>query len=189
MYIAVEAHILIGRRRIPILPVDTEIRFGLRKCFHSENIRMTCSQQRGNLELIGSEHPRDILCASELAAIYPDIGAVVDAAEIQRHMPAQIIFREEEIRAVPPGAAEGTIAWHGQLGKILPYWICCARNRTQVHAVKRVRISFAGDERGYDSGGHGRGVPARGTKLGSGNLLTRGLHQARRLEHPMVVEE
>src|SRR4029077_7414173 len=131
----------------------------------------------------------NIFGAAKLFLIDPDVGAVIDPAEIQPNMMACIIFWQDEFSAVPPGAAEGTIAWHGQLGKILTYWICCARNRTQVHAEKWVRITFVGNERGYDCGGHGRGMPARCTKLGSGNLLTRGLHQARRLEHPMVVEE
>src|SRR6266481_5941396 len=85
-HVAIEAHILIGRSWIPILPVDTEIGFSLGKRFDSEYIWMARNEQRGNLKLIGSECSRDILCAGELAAIDPDIGAVVDAAEIQRHM-------------------------------------------------------------------------------------------------------
>ena len=109
-----------------------------------------CDERGGDIVFVGAIGAGYIFGVGDFVAVEPDIGAVIDAAEMQPHMAACEIFRQLEFGAIPPGAAERAVLRHGQQRKILADGIGGAGNVAQIFSEVGIGISFVGDERGYD---------------------------------------
>ena len=99
---APESHVLVGRRGIPINPIDAQVFLGLRDGFDGEHVRPVAHQQRTDVELVRAISARDVMFSRDSLAVEPDIGAVVDAGEIQPHALAFESIRRAKFGAIPP---------------------------------------------------------------------------------------
>src|SRR5580692_10815762 len=102
---APEAHVFIGWRGIPVNPVYAEIFVGLREGFHGQGIWLAWRELRGDFVFVGAIGAGYVFGVGDFAAVEPDVGAVIDAAEVEPHFAASEIFGELEVGAIPPGAA------------------------------------------------------------------------------------
>ena len=145
---APEAHVLVGRRGIPIDPVDAQVFLGLRDGFNGQHVRPVAHQQRRDVEFVGAIRAGNFARVCDALAVEPDVGAIVDAIEIQPHALAIRTIRRAEFGAVPPRAAERAVLRHGQHGKHFADGIRSSRNRTQVFAEIGIGERFVRHERG-----------------------------------------
>src|SRR5277367_2104860 len=105
---------------------------------------MAGRERGGDFVFVGAIGARYVFGVGDFFAVEPDIGAVVDAAEVQPDFAAGEIFGEFEIGAIPPGAAEGTVLRHGQEGKILADGIGGAGDVAEIFSVVGIGIGFVG---------------------------------------------
>ena len=160
---APEAHVLIGRRGIPVDPVDAEVFLGLRDGIDRERVGPVVREQRRDVEFVCAIRAGSFARVCDALAVKPDIRAVVDSAEIQPDVAAAgSVRRRGEFRAVPPGAAEGAVFGHRADGEHFARGIVHARQGPQIVAEVRIRIGLVSHKRRYDGRGHPRGVPAAG---------------------------
>ena len=74
---------LSGGQGFPVDPVDAEVGFGGREGFDGDGVFLAGVQVVSHIEVVGSIGAGDLLVVGDLLAVDPEIGAVVDAAEVQ----------------------------------------------------------------------------------------------------------
>ena len=91
---APQAHVFIGRRRIPVHPVDAEVFFRLRDGFDGQQIRPGRARaERRDFVFVGAIGAGYVFGVGDFVAVEPDVGAIVDAAEVQPHLTILRNFR------------------------------------------------------------------------------------------------
>src|ERR1700690_3755362 len=103
---APESHVLVRRPGVPINPIYTQVFLGLRDGFDGQHVRPVALEQRGNVELVGAIGSCDFTFPGELAAVDPDVRAIIDPTEIEPHALAIETVRRAKFGAVPPRAAK-----------------------------------------------------------------------------------
>src|ERR1035437_2005417 len=182
-------HILIGRRGIPIDPIDSQVVFGGGNGFHRDHVRAIVPQKVAYIELVRAIRARDIVRPGEFVAVEPAVGTIVDAAEMQPNVSGVRIICHAEFGSVPPRAVKRAVLRHWQHGEYFADWIRRARYRAQIFSEIWIRKRTIGDQSCNYRGRHGRRVPAFGAKCGDRNVLAVRVEFARRLEQPAVAKE
>ena len=58
---APQSHVLVGRRRIPINPVNSKVLFRLRDGFHAKRVRSITVHHRADIEIVSAVGSSNIL--------------------------------------------------------------------------------------------------------------------------------
>ena len=99
------------------------------KTLHGENVFRARPGGVGDVEFVGAPGAGHVVGLGDLLSVEPDVGAVVDAVEIQPDRLALVSRGQGELLAIPPGNGEGTVGRHGDVGKIARRWdSSCRRN-------------------------------------------------------------
>ena len=118
IHVAKHAHVLVRGRGVPVHEGDGQIGVGGGEDLHGENVRFSQDSVSGDVELVGSPGSGYVFRLGERLAVQPDVGAVVDAAEIQPDGFALEARRQDKFLAIPPGNDEGAVRLHRDVGKI-----------------------------------------------------------------------
>ena len=130
-----QPHVLIGRFRRPIDERDRQIVFVRRQHFDIQQIAARFSQRAGDVEFeiaVGAHHT---IGGGNFFAVEPNVGAVVDALEIQPRLRGIARGGGIELFLIPPRNGEPIFG-----------------NTVQIVGVKQVRVFAAG----HQPGQHGR---------------------------------
>ena len=111
IHLAPQAHVLVGRGGIPVHERDRQAVLGWRPDLHCERIRSGLNGG-SNVELVGPPCSSDIVRVSDLLSIEEDVGAVVDAAEVQPHGFPGVRGGQRKFLAVPPRNRVGAVGRH-----------------------------------------------------------------------------
>ena len=184
---APEAHVLVWRRRIPVHPHDGEIvRLGGDN-FHRKSVWTGPAYLLRDIDLVSSEDANDVFGGCELFAVQPDIRAVVDAIEMQRHVTTGT-GAHRELRAIPPRVFERAVGRHRQQCESLADRIRRSRDLAQVHPDVRIGILTVLDQSTHHGVGHGDGVPAARVDARCRERVPFCPDFRRRLQHPAGAE-
>ncbi len=119
----------------------------------------------GHVEFVSAPGSGDVVGVGDLFSVEPDVGAVVDALEIQPDGFSGVGCGRGELLAIPPGDGVGTIRLHGDVGEISADGIGDAGELAEVHGEERVGEGFVFDQRRDDRGGHSGVVPSLGERM------------------------
>src|SRR5258708_31851558 len=180
--IAKQPHVFVWRRGVPIHKGDREILVCWRKGLDGEHVLLPGERCFGHVEFVSSPRAGNIVRLRNLLPIQPDVGAIVDPAEIEPDRLALAAGRQDKRFPVPPGNDERVVLLHWYVRKVRAYRIRRSRNRTQVHAKRWIGIDLLLHQRTHDRCGYAHRVPTRGLKPGRGNYLAAFIHFAGRLE-------
>ena len=84
IHLAPQPHVLVGRRGIPVHESDRQAVLGRRPNLHREHIRSGLDGG-SNVELVSPPRAGDFVRVGDLFSVEKNVGAVVDAAEVQPH--------------------------------------------------------------------------------------------------------
>ena len=188
VHIAHQSHVFIRRHGVPVHEGEGEIVLGGREDFDGQGIDAAGRGEFGDIEFEHAVHARGLVRGSDLVAVEPDVGAVIDGIEIQ---PEGLAFGgggQAERGAVPPRFGEGAIVGHGQVGKIHPRLVAHARIGAKVHAEIGVGVDLVGHQRGDYGGGNGSGVPIARLERGGGHHGAIFRHMGGSLDAPVAIE-
>jgi hypothetical protein len=166
--VAPEAHVLVGRLRVPIDEGDGEV-VGLGgEDLDGEGVGFAGLDGGGDVELKEPPGTGEFIGGCDRVAVEPDVGTKIDAVETEPDGLALKTGGDLECGAEPPGLAEGAVGRHGRVGKIERNGVGRAGDGAQIHAGVRVGIDVVLDQRAEDGGGHGGVVPGAGRVGGRG---------------------
>src|SRR2546425_13321113 len=98
-----------------------------------------------------------LIRGSNLLAVEPDVGAKVDAIQMQPNVSITIAGRQLKFSSVPPGNAEGAVFRHRPQGEVCADWITATRHQSQIHADEGIRVHLviyqSSDDCGRNLGG------------------------------------
>jgi len=113
---APDAGVFVGRSGIPVDPGEAEIIFFGREDFDGEGILAGFVQKFADTEFIGAIGAGDFAAVGKLLAVEPDVGAVIDAEEMEPDGSVGISGGCGKFSAEPVGAAERTVGRHVEIG-------------------------------------------------------------------------
>src|SRR5689334_7515960 len=96
-------HGLVSRRWIPVDEIDSQIGLGLGEDLDGDGIGAGMSGL-AHVELVAAVGSGNLRTVRDLLSVYPEIGAVVDAIEVQPDVIARKLLRQMEFSPIPPGA-------------------------------------------------------------------------------------
>ena len=88
-----------------------------REDFDGEGVGLS-GPGRGDIEFEQSPRASGLIGGSYLLAVEPHVDTEVDAVEAQPDDLAAVLGLQLELRAIPPGTAEGTVWRHGRIREI-----------------------------------------------------------------------
>jgi hypothetical protein len=166
-----DAHAGIGRLGVPVDETDGEIALPRRKDLDGQDVPVSRLRRPGYVDHEAAERAESLGGVSDLLAVEPDVGPVIDAVELQPDVACAGPGGDDEFPPVPPGDLE-------RLG----------RDGFQVLADEDVGVSVVLDEGPHDRRGDGGRVPALDLEARLGNRLAARLDFFRGLEEPDVVK-
>ena len=96
----------------------------------------------GDVEFVGAPGSGDVVGVGDLFSVEEDVGAVIDAVEIQPDGFSGVGGGNGEVLAIPPGDGVGTVGLHGDVGEISADGIGDAGELAEVRGEERVGKSF-----------------------------------------------
>ena len=184
---APEAHVLVGRHGVPVDPGEGEVGRLRGEDLDRERVARARLRPAGQVQLVSAEGPRHLLRVRQALAVEPDVGAIVDAVEVEGQGSAGP-GRQIELRAVPPGVREGALGRHREMREVPRHGISHARQRAQVHARVRVAIRPVLDQGAHHGVGDGDAMPAVHGEARPRDRLAALGRLLRRLQCPSRVE-
>ena len=136
-----------------------------------DGIGLAGTKQCLDVKLEPAEHADAGLVVGELLAVEPDVGAHVDAVQMQNDLLAGVVRRYHEFRAIPPRRIERTVLLHHQPASFLE-----AGDLFEVVTVVGVRVDVVVDQGGQHGGRYRRGVPPLGVMAGLRQCLAVRVH-------------
>src|SRR5207302_10595439 len=100
-----------------------------------------------------------LIRSSNLFTIEPDVGAKIDAIEMQPNVLIAIVGRQLKFSPVPPGNAEGAIFRHRPQREVCADWITATRHQSQIHADEGIRVHLVIYQSSDDCGRNSRRIP------------------------------
>ena len=164
-----EAHVLVGRRRIPIDPGDAEFVGVGRGDFYGDDIFCAGFDVGRDIEFIAAKRADDLIRAGDFFAVDPDVRAVIDSAKRHPNRFPIKLRGNFELFAIPPGDSVGTIFRYFQIGELAANRIRHTGDGTQIHAEIGIFVDAVFDEHGEHRVGGGRFVPGGGVKTCGGD--------------------
>ncbi len=143
----------------------------------------------GDVEFVSAPGTGDVIGVGDLLSVEPDVGAVVDASEIQPDGFSRVMRRAR--RTVCDTTRRPRRDYRvcmAMLREISADGISDAGKLAEVHGEERVGEGFVLHQRRDDRGGHGDVVPSVGSECGGGNDLALGFDLGRGLQSPMIAE-
>ena len=144
-----------------------------------------------NVKFEGTVSAGDVFGVGDFLAVEPDVGAVIDAVEMQ-----PISFCRGgcggwrgEVGAKPPGTGEGAAFGHVDVGEECFFREIHAGKIFEVGAVGGIGERFVGDQDADYRGGNVGAVPFGGVEAGSGDSFGGAFVVAGRLDLPVFVEK
>src|SRR5262249_58508547 len=110
VHVIPQAHVLVGRRRIPISPVNPEILERLREDFDRKDVPSRLGEFGSDIEFKRPIRSRNIFSVGDLLPVYPHIRAVIDSVKMERHVP--MISWSRKLCPVPPRRSIRTVIWN-----------------------------------------------------------------------------
>ena len=99
-YLAIDAHALVGRTRVPVHKADIRItRLGTE---HLDGEDILLGNGLGDVKLELPECPSHFLTVGYLLTVEPDVGPITDAAEVEQRVFTFFQGRQVECGAIPP---------------------------------------------------------------------------------------
>ena len=185
---APQAHVFVGRRGIPVDEGDGEILLGGGEDLYRENIFAVGFQNAGDAQFVGAPGSGDVVGVGDLFSVEPNVGAVVDAFEIQPDGFAGIGSGRGKLIAIPPGDRVGAVGLHRSVRKICADGVRHAGELAEVCGEEWIGEGFVRYHRRDDRGGNGGVVPSLGNEGCGRNDLALGLDFGGGFERPVVAE-
>ena len=83
IHVAPKAHVLVGRRRVPVDKRDRQVGVGGREDLHRENVGFSRRCGIGNIEFVGAPCAGNVVRFRDLLPIQPNVGAIIDSAKVK----------------------------------------------------------------------------------------------------------
>ena len=186
IHLAPQPHVFVRRRRIPVHKCNRQI--GIARRIHLDREHVRCAQFHSfrDVELVGAPGSCHLLRVGNLLPVKPDVGAVINASEIQPNRFAPVAHRQNKFFAIPPRNGERTVRLHGQIRKIGADRVIHARELPQIHAEVRVGIDLLFHHRPDHRGRHSNRVPSPGQEARGRDHLAFVVHLGGRLQPPVI---
>src|SRR5262249_20255698 len=189
VHIAPDTHLFIRRHGGPIDERDGQIVRLRRKYLYGKAIRFTRLSDSGYLKPEQTPSARDFFGRSDLYAVHPNIGTIVDSIKSEPYELSFIVSGDLKFRAIPPGVSKRACRWHHDIREVLEYWIGRARDGAQVHPAIGIGIDLVLHQRAENRGrNHGR-IPAARSKSDCRNRGSLGVHLCRGLDKPALPQQ
>src|SRR5260370_22641300 len=125
-----DAHVLIRRHWIPINPGPTKIIGQSWEYLDCQGIDFAHARCIADVQLMPAERTGDLIRSGNLFSVEPDVGAKIDAIEMQPDVPSAITGRHLKFSSIPPGNAEGTVFRHRPQREVCSDWIAATRHHS-----------------------------------------------------------
>src|SRR6266436_3352867 len=125
-----DAHVFIRRHRVPIDPGPTKIIGQSWEYLDCQRIEFARPSGVTDIQLMHPERPGDLIRGGNLFAVEPDVGAKIDAIEMQPNVATAIVSRQTKFSSIPPGNAERTVFRHRPQREVCADWIVATRHHS-----------------------------------------------------------
>ena len=125
-----DAHVLIRRHGTPIHPGPTKIIGQSWEYLDCQAVEFAHAGSVADVQLMHAKRTRYLIRASNLFSVEPDVGAKIDAIEMQPSVPIAIAGRQPKFSSIPPGSAERAVFRHRPQREVCAYWIAATRHQS-----------------------------------------------------------
>src|SRR5205807_2179919 len=154
-----EAHVFVGRRRIPIHEGDCQVAFGWRKRLDRNHVFGARMRDSADIKFISAPRAPDLFEVGDFLAVDPDVGPVVDPLKVQPNRLAPVAGRQPKGLAIPPRNRKRAIGLHRKVREVRANRVTDPGDLSQVHPERWVGIDLVLHQRRHHRRRHSHAVP------------------------------
>src|SRR5258708_16952604 len=118
-----DSHVFIRRHRVPIDPGPAKIIGQSWEYLDCQRIEFARPSGVADVQLMHAKRSGDLIRGGNLFAVEPNVGAKIDAIEMQPNILAAVTCRQTKFSSIPPGNAERAVFGHRTQREVCADWI------------------------------------------------------------------